>query len=167
MPFTFPISLQLVDMMLLPQITLLFSLLPLALAVSNTTTTALQWGPCRAQTNASVPISCTTLKVPRDYLSNSTSTIRLNLAKINATKQPPQGTVLYNPGGPGDGGRNTLFLDWTQLIALASSRIETSRDKLYLTPSPVPSVHITTSSHGILGQSWLSISLPPRIQPSC
>ncbi|KAL8938442.1 MAG: hypothetical protein Q9216_003892 [Gyalolechia sp. 2 TL-2023] len=45
--------------------------------------------------------------VPLDY-TNTTSdaTLELQLVKISATKQPKKGSILFNPGGPGQGGRD-------------------------------------------------------------
>ncbi|KAF4466572.1 Tripeptidyl aminopeptidase [Fusarium albosuccineum] len=49
------------------------------------------------------PADCATLKVPLDYTSLSTGReIDLNLFRIKATKSPFKGSILYNPGGPGE-----------------------------------------------------------------
>jgi hypothetical protein len=51
------------------------------------------------------PYQCTTLDVPLDY-TNPTGPARLNLAllKVNATKPPPMGSILFNPDRPGEPG---------------------------------------------------------------
>ena len=69
------------------------------------------WQPCPQQ-NGSAPIDCGTLTVPLDYLDpTSNKTLDLQLVKISATKQPRKGSVLFNPGGPGDIGRDLVAGD--------------------------------------------------------
>jgi hypothetical protein len=69
--------------------------------------TSLNWGPCtyynfsRLDPPASQPLECATLKVPLDYTNPNSSTIDIQLLKVNATQQPSKGSVLYNPGGAG------------------------------------------------------------------
>ncbi|KAM5346001.1 hypothetical protein ACJ41O_011862 [Fusarium nematophilum] len=56
------------------------------------------------------PADCATLKVPLDYTSLSTGrTIKLQLFRAKATKQPVKGSVLFNPGGPGESGVESLI----------------------------------------------------------
>lgn len=67
----------------------------------TSTNQAIQWAPCEipAQT---MPVVCARHRVPLDYLApNSSETIGLNLYKVAATKQPSQGSILFNFGGPG------------------------------------------------------------------
>ena len=72
-------------------------------APSPKTLNGIEWYPC--EQNFSQPISCGTLAVPLDYTSNSSETIDLDIIKINATKTPVKGSILFNPGGPGEPGR--------------------------------------------------------------
>lgn len=64
------------------------------------------WFPCPEAT--SVNVTCGFLTVPLDYANTSTATMRLSMVKMNASKQPKQGTILLNPGGPGSSGREFL-----------------------------------------------------------
>jgi hypothetical protein len=63
------------------------------------------WAPCNW---AKLPrlgnsADCATLNVPLDYTSpDSKSAINLQLLRLKATKTPVKGSVLFNPGGPGD-----------------------------------------------------------------
>ena len=48
--------------------------------------------------------------VPLDYSDlASNATLTLDLVKINATKQPLKGSILFNPGGPGESGRDFIL----------------------------------------------------------
>lgn len=71
----------------------------------------LTWGPCQGDMNftSDYPYQCATLNVPLDY-TNPHGPARLNLAllKVNATKQPAMGSILFNPGGPGSPGTATV-----------------------------------------------------------
>ena len=70
-------------------------------------TNSIQWTPCG--NNATVPYLCGTLTVPLDYQDKSSNkTLDLALAKVSASKQPSKGSILFNPGGPGEAGRNML-----------------------------------------------------------
>ncbi|KAF4542500.1 uncharacterized protein LTHEOB_7692 [Lasiodiplodia theobromae] len=60
-----------------------------------------QWAPCEIP-GQTMPVVCGGYRVPLDYLApNSSETIELRLYKVAATKQPSQGTILFNFGGPG------------------------------------------------------------------
>lgn len=78
----------------------------------------IKWFPCKQ--NGSLPLSCGTLTVPLDY-SNHTSnkTLELELVKVSAVKQPKKGSILINPGGPGESGRDFVAGSYgeAQLIA--------------------------------------------------
>ena len=66
------------------------------------------WAPCPQQ-NDTTPIQCGTLTVPLDYSDpTSNRTLDLQLAKVSAVKQPRKGSILFNPGGPGDSGLTAL-----------------------------------------------------------
>lgn len=76
----------------------------------------LQWKPCNIDwgdfvRDVHVDIDCATLNVPLDY-TNTTSkqTLQLHLAKVNATKEPSKGSIIFNPGGPGASGIQDLAL---------------------------------------------------------
>ena len=47
---------------------------------------------------------CGTLTVPLDYADSTVGTIDLNLVKMKASKGPAKGSMLFNPGGPGESG---------------------------------------------------------------
>jgi hypothetical protein len=53
---------------------------------------------------------CATLEVPLDYMNPSDGrTIKLDLIRAKATKKPFKGSVLFNPGGPGYSGVESLL----------------------------------------------------------
>lgn len=87
--------------------TVAFPSLKRSVELCNTST--LHWGPCAKDiqelNKIGEPLDCATLEVPLDYTSqNSTGkSLDLQLIRINATKEA-QGSVLYNPGGPGESG---------------------------------------------------------------
>ena len=60
---------------------------------------------------------CTTLKVPLDYTDCSNrETVQLDLIKYKATKEPYQGSILFNPGGPGVSGLTAVASRGKELI---------------------------------------------------
>lgn len=78
---------------------------------SNRDQTSLHWTPCdldfpeATQEMIQTPIECAKLRVPLDYTNvDSEETIELQLVKINATKGPAKGSIIFNPGGPGSSG---------------------------------------------------------------
>ena len=70
---------------------------------SNST---INWFQC--QQNGTWPFTCGTLAVPLDYTDSSSRKFDLQLLRIDATKQPKKGSILFNPGGPGGGTREFL-----------------------------------------------------------
>lgn len=48
-----------------------------------------------------VPFDCGSLDVPMDYSDPDGKKLTLDLFRVNATKEPALGTVLWNSGGPG------------------------------------------------------------------
>jgi hypothetical protein len=66
----------------------------------------IHWGPCTSNTSALSNVStstCGTLAVPLDYTDSScNTTLELHLLKFDAVKQPAKGSILFNPGGPGE-----------------------------------------------------------------
>ena len=72
---------------------------------------AISWGNCTnpAFNTTRVAISCGNLTVPLDYTDPSTSsTLRLELVKVPAVKEPFGGSILFNFGGPGIAGTHDL-----------------------------------------------------------
>ncbi|KAF4969871.1 hypothetical protein FZEAL_10153 [Fusarium zealandicum] len=70
---------------------------------------SLSWGPCELEVFIRGEADCATLQVPLDYTGTySSETINLQLIRFNATKEPFKGSVLWNPGGPGISGIETL-----------------------------------------------------------
>ena len=68
----------------------------------------IEWFPCTLGTEATLS-TCGTLAVPLDYTEqDSGKLLNLSLVKVNATKEPFKGSVLFNPGGPGVPGRSLL-----------------------------------------------------------
>jgi hypothetical protein len=87
----------------------------------SNTTNAIRWGPCLR--NLTVPLLCGTLAVPLDYLpatGDNSSSLILNLVKLPSLRQPSNGSILVNPGGPGQGGRNFLATSGTDIQTYAS-----------------------------------------------
>ncbi|KAK7416622.1 hypothetical protein QQX98_005093 [Neonectria punicea] len=76
---------------------------------------SLNWAPCDLDLPDAIKNAmrergdCATLEVPLDYTNeDSSETIDLQLIRFNATKEPFKGSVLWNPGGPGISGIETL-----------------------------------------------------------
>ena len=81
----------------------------LAYALPASQNGSVTWAPC-AQQNASLPLQCGTLTVPLDYSDpTSNRTLDLQLVKVSAVNQPRKGSILFNPGGPGDSGRDIVI----------------------------------------------------------
>ncbi|KAI9147281.1 putative hydrolase [Paramyrothecium foliicola] len=72
--------------------------------------TTLEWTPCEYDFEPShkalltEPYECATLPVPLDYTNYHSETLSLSLIRIKANKEPVEGTVIFNPGGPGSSG---------------------------------------------------------------
>ncbi|OJD19674.1 hypothetical protein AJ78_00406 [Emergomyces pasteurianus Ep9510] len=76
---------------------------------SQSRVSTLHWAPCKLEginpDLIKLPISCVTFPVPLDYTNpNDSEELPLQLLKIDATKEPVLGSVLFNPGGPGGSG---------------------------------------------------------------
>jgi hypothetical protein len=75
---------------------------------------SLTWQPCQLDfppkdqeiiTAHGAAVYCATLPVPLDYTDlNSGGYLALQLVKVEATKHPSRGSVIMNPGGPGNSG---------------------------------------------------------------
>ncbi|KAF2155441.1 alpha/beta-hydrolase [Myriangium duriaei CBS 260.36] len=86
----------------------------------------LAWGPC---TDLEVPAAssallCSNLQVPLDYTDSGAGNLTLNLIKLPASTQPSKGSILYNPGGPGDGGRTAIAELGTWLSAMLDGEFD-------------------------------------------
>ena len=85
----------------------------------------IDWHPCpdvEAEISEAVglpiplPFDCASLPVPLDYTDPESGTLDLALMKVNATKDPVLGSVLWNPGGPGGTGFENLAVESENLI---------------------------------------------------
>ncbi|KAJ8494817.1 hypothetical protein ONZ51_g2085 [Trametes cubensis] len=65
--------------------------------------TAFEWGACDPALVADPSLTCSFFAIPLDYHNLSAGYGRLAVAKANATHQR-RGSVLVNPGGPGESG---------------------------------------------------------------
>ena len=69
---------------------------------------SLSWSKCELDgfdyDKVTSPIKCANLDVPLDYTDPDSREIPLQLIKVEATKEPCLGSVLFNPGGPGGSG---------------------------------------------------------------
>ncbi|KAK2765147.1 hypothetical protein FQN54_008846 [Arachnomyces sp. PD_36] len=69
---------------------------------------SLSWSKCDLPgfdySKVEVPIHCANLDVPLDYTHPEDGDLSLQLIKVNATKEPVLGSILFNPGGPGGSG---------------------------------------------------------------
>lgn len=63
-------------------------------------------------------IDCATVKVPLDYTSpNRTETLDLQLLRVQSKHKPSKGSILFNFGGPGLAGRDTLSTGYNVYMA--------------------------------------------------
>ena len=71
------------------------------------------------------PIQCIKISVPLDYTNSSnTETIDLQLLRVSAAKQPSLGSVIINPGGPGESGCDYLALRASRFHAILDGRFD-------------------------------------------
>ncbi|KPI44279.1 putative hydrolase [Cyphellophora attinorum] len=104
-------------------------LLPLALAIPHVSraskfNSTIEWRSCpevKDLVDASngvegAPFDCATLPVPLDYEANDGVLLDLALFRVNATKEPVLGTVLFNPGGPGGTGGENLPIQGPDIV---------------------------------------------------
>lgn len=72
-------------------------------------TQEIQWGSCEIA--GTIPLVCGNISVPLDYSDpNSTETLRIELVKAPASKQPSKGNILINFGGPGASGQQYMAM---------------------------------------------------------
>lgn len=77
----------------------------------------IQWSKCEdIDVQSNFTYDCSTLSVPLDYTDDSNGELELQLLRIPAEQQPAQGSVLFNFGGPGAEGRNTLVAQAPLLV---------------------------------------------------
>ncbi|KAK2765070.1 hypothetical protein FQN54_008769 [Arachnomyces sp. PD_36] len=86
---------------------------------------SLQWHPCGEIEDeiseiypVPLPIECASLPVPLDYTDENSETLDLSLVRVNATLEPVQGSILFNPGGPGGSGVEYVALSSDSLHAI-------------------------------------------------
>ena len=100
---------------------LLLALRP-AVALCASVNKTINWFSCTQ--NGTLPLTCGTLVVPLDYLdTTSNATLELQLVKVNATKQPKKGSILFNPGGPGDSGRGLIAGSQAEALMVAAGGV--------------------------------------------
>lgn len=80
---------------------------------SPPTQAPLEWAPCELEgipkEEIKVSFDCAKLPVPLDYTNpESDELLPIQLVKVNATKEPVLGSVLFNPGGPGSSATEDL-----------------------------------------------------------
>lgn len=63
-----------------------------------------------------LPFDCASLPVPLDYSNQESGTLELALVRVNATKEPVLGSILWNPGGPGGTGTENLAVQSEDLL---------------------------------------------------
>ncbi|KAL8716865.1 MAG: hypothetical protein Q9225_005836 [Loekoesia sp. 1 TL-2023] len=91
-------------------------------AACQSTKKAINWFPCTQ--NGSLPLTCGTLRVPLDYTNTAfNATLELQLVKVNAVRQPSKGSILFNPGGPGEGGRELIAGAYAHALLAATGGI--------------------------------------------
>ena len=79
---------------------------------SPSNSSALEWGPCKLNTTFvgdKAAFDCSKLRVPWDYTRlDSESYAKLDLLRIRGANKPFKGSILFNPGGPGDSGIDSV-----------------------------------------------------------
>ncbi|KAL4913976.1 TAP-like protein-domain-containing protein [Aspergillus aurantiobrunneus] len=86
----------------------------------STVSARVDWSPCNETESSPIfaPFQCASLDVPFDYTdSNCTETLTLQLLKIPAPLGS-RGSILTNPGGPGQSGRSSIAQLASTLIPL-------------------------------------------------
>ena len=79
-----------------------------------------RWTNCT--TNKTLPVGCANLTVPLDYSdASSKQTLTMALVRYGAARKVSQGSVLFNPGGPGQSGRTIVSRGGRSLSVSVSS----------------------------------------------
>jgi pimeloyl-ACP methyl ester carboxylesterase len=68
---------------------------------------SITWGDCASGNFSNV--DCGTIEVPVDYSNPDGDTITLVMARLLANETTRQGSMLFNPGGPGAGAMSAVF----------------------------------------------------------
>ncbi|KAF2865243.1 hypothetical protein BDV95DRAFT_612835 [Massariosphaeria phaeospora] len=76
------------------------------------TTSTLAWTPCFQN------FTCLNLAVPLDYTNATAGTTTIAFMKHAAARQPTQGNIILNPGGPGFSAVQWLMSSSAQLVSL-------------------------------------------------
>lgn len=92
----------------------------------RSTDATINWHPCPAVeaelrealpgVTIPLPFDCASLSVPLDYTNTSSPKLDLALIRVNATREPVLGSVLWNPGGPGGAGVENLAVQSDDLM---------------------------------------------------
>lgn len=86
----------------------------------------LDWGPCSDAGLSSGGFECATLDVPMDREDASAGSFRLALARHRSTGTAEQriGSLIFNPGGPGGSGLDTIPFVWPSLPDAVKERFD-------------------------------------------
>ena len=77
-----------------------------ALAAARAAKTGVDWAECPKEWGLEAPIECGTVTVPVDYAKPDGRTIEIAVDRVGNTggDEKRQGSLVYNPGGPGGSG---------------------------------------------------------------
>ena len=79
------------------------------------------WSTCPTHAD----IDCGTVPVPLDYAHPAAGTLQIAVSRIRATGGPaPDGTLVVNPGGPGESGNQILPIGYPLLPAAVRSSMD-------------------------------------------
>jgi pimeloyl-ACP methyl ester carboxylesterase len=111
------------------------SLLPLVVSVPTRKTPEIVWADCP---KTSAPgLDCGTIKVPIDYNEPSGDTVTLFIARLKANGTSRIGNLLFNPGGPGGSGSQTVIDVARRPSSLFSPKLLANYDIIGLDPRGV------------------------------
>lgn len=101
-----------------------------AIAAARAEVTGIAFGKCAAQEDLPANVKCGTVSVPLDYARPDGKQIKLTVSRVRATHKDPhnskrrvprQGSLVYNPGGPGASGMYFPLIgvlpEWKRLAA--------------------------------------------------
>jgi pimeloyl-ACP methyl ester carboxylesterase len=156
------------------RIAIIISLAGLALAYPTSceaplSISSIKWTNCT--TKLPVPGLCGTLVVPLDYTdATSNATLSLSLFKVEAAIEPSKGSILTNPGGPGNSGVEFLQANADVMLVMTGGHYDvigfdprgtgtTLQINCYTNPieriySNVAVPTLTNSSDTALGAVW-------------